>query len=216
MSFFQKQVQNRIKDFDTTVIDTKAYVKGLSFLESLIVGLCILAFLSICTLGIFLQNQENNDEIKRKNIFSLQKALDQFYSDSSITDISKKYPLSFCSTTKPNSIDYEYTLKKSLTTPLSITNSFSYVTLSSFPQDPNSSLKSLSENPSDCLNSNKNIDQRSYSKDNLTCVKNCYLYNSSPTGDSYNLSFYSNSVGKYFILSQVRNQAVKTEYLDNI
>jgi hypothetical protein len=189
----------------------KYHVERLSLLETFIIIVCIFSLLAISLLAIFRQNIENNDLIRGRNIDSVVKALEQYYIDSSFNELTKRYPISVCSTNSPNSVDYEYTLKNALSKTTSKTNSFIYINESIFPQDPSSKTEPIEQKISrEGLVCIKDIDYREYGKNGNACKTPCYLYASSSNGDQYSLAYFQDSKNTFIKKSQVRNKSITT------
>jgi hypothetical protein len=185
-----------------------------SILETLIITICICALIFASILGVFNQWKANEDKIRIRNAISLTKALEQYYNDSSSTEFSRKYPISQCSTTSPNSVDYEHTLYIALTGIQ--TNSFKYLESKDFPQDEKADYVDQIQN--DCLGLLKDFNTSNYSKTNKRCdhrpanAKNfCYLYSTSPEGDRFTISLYSDTKNKRGEITKLRNNPIVTE-----
>jgi type II secretory pathway pseudopilin PulG len=179
-----------------------------SILETLIVSICLFAILGAGVLGALYQSNVNKDKIKIRNILSMTKALDQFYNDSSSTEYSRKYPISQCSTTEPNTVDYEHTLF--LTLSGQSDNAYKYIEPSNYPQDSGAEYKDQTDKP--CTKFLRDFDKNKYSANNKECTylpsnaKNrCYLYSSTPEGDRYILGFYSETKNKLILINKLRS-----------
>jgi type II secretory pathway pseudopilin PulG len=179
-----------------------------SILETLIVSICLFGILGAVILGVLYQSNVNKDKIKIRNILSMAKALDQYYNDSSSTEYSRKYPISQCSTTEPNSVDYEHTLF--LTLSGQSDNAYKYIESNNYPQDDGAAYRDQTDKP--CTKFLRNYDKNKYSLSNKECdytpaaAKNrCYLYSSTPEGDRYILSFYSEAKNKLITINKLRS-----------
>jgi type II secretory pathway pseudopilin PulG len=185
-----------------------------TLLETLFISISIFALLFGVVTGIVGQSRVNDDKVRIRNIKSMIKVLDQYYNDSSSVEFSRRYPISQCSSTEPNAIDFEHTLYLTLTGQES--NSFKYLEPSMYPQDAKASF--ISQSKQSCLDK---VDTTKYSFNNKQCQydtaqgKNfCYLYSSSNTGDKFTLSFFSDSKNKMISVSQLRSSPPSSEGLD--
>jgi hypothetical protein len=188
-----------------------------SILETLIISVCVCAMLFAIIFGIFNQNRINQDKIRIRNLVSLSKALSQYYNDSSSFEFSRKFPISQCSTSEPNSVDYEHTLYLTLTG--IDKNAFKYLEPNTFPQDNSATYSDQID--SVCSNLLKGLDTSKYSINNKRCdytpekAKNfCYLYSTSPEGDRYTLSMYSDFMNKRASITKLRNNQLVYEGID--
>ena len=205
---FQNTAQN------TGQSKPQKFKQKFSLLEFIIIALCIFFVLFSVLAGVINQTKINEDKIRIRNLISLTKILDQYYNDSSSAPYSRRFPISQCSTSEPNSIDFEHTLYQSLTGIEK--NSFKYLEPAQFPQDLKATFKDQLK--PDCL---KSFDTNQYSSNNRACDYNtskaksfCYLYATSSTGDKYDLSFYSDSKNKFVLLSQLRDNDPTSESID--
>jgi hypothetical protein len=196
-------------------METKANPKTkFTLLETLFISISIFALLFASVIGVINQSRVNDDIIRIRNMKSMIKVLDQYYNDSSSVEFSRRFPISQCSSTEPNSIDFEHTLYLTLTGIEA--NSFKYLEPSAYPQDSKASY--ISQAKQSCLS---NVDATKYSINNKQCQfeagqgKNfCYLYSSSNTGDKYTLAFFSDSKNKLITISQLRSTPPTTNGLD--
>ena len=179
-----------------------------SIIETFIVSICLFTLLGGVILGLVNQSNVNKDKIKIRNILSISKALDQFYNDSSSSEYSRKFPISQCSITDPNSVDFEHTLYLTLTGQFE--NTFKYIEIDDYPQDNGAEYANQSEKT--CTKFLRDYNKNKYSKNNKECIfepssaKNrCYLYSSSPEGDRYILSFYSEAKNKMITINKLRS-----------
>lgn len=185
-----------------------------TLLETLFIAVSIFAVLFAAVIGVINQGRVNDDKIRIRNMKSMIKVLDQYYNDSSSVEFSRRFPISQCSSTEPNSTDFEHTLYLTLTGQES--NSFKYLEASTFPQDAKASFGSQVKQS--CLN---NVDSTKYSSNNKQCLyeaaqgKNfCYLYSSSNTGDKYTLSFFSDAKNKTISITQLRSNPPTSQGID--
>jgi type II secretory pathway pseudopilin PulG len=190
-----------------------------SILETLIVSICLFGILGAVILGVLYQSNVNKDKIKIRNILSMARALDQYYNDSSSTEYSRKYPISQCSTTEPNSVDYEHTLF--LTLSGQSDNAYKYIEPNIYPQDDGAVYRDQTDKP--CTKFLRNYDKNKYSLNNKECdytpasAKNrCYLYSSTPEGDRYILSFYSEAANKLITINKLRSNPSQYDGLNPI
>ena len=197
------------------VQDSSLPITGSSFswIESITLAITLSVFITIIIASVYFSSINNDDQVRARNIFSVAMGLNQYYTDSSYLESSKRYPISQCSTTLTNSFDYEYTLSIALTGVNSKNKSaFEYINPGKFPQDKEAKFENISKkidnNKYTCLST---IDTREagisdscqYEPENNKHF--CYLYSTSPSGDEYRLSFYSRSKNKQYTIRQYRN-----------
>ncbi|MGL4758842.1 MAG: hypothetical protein ACRCXZ_05875 [Patescibacteria group bacterium] len=188
-----------------------------SLLETLIITICAFFVLGSIILGLIYQHRVNQDKIKIRNLASVSRALEQYYNDSSSSEYSRKYPVSQCSTSNPNSVDFEHTLYLILTGQDKNTNI--YIEQKDYPQDTNAKYQEITDN--NCNGFLKQFDTSKYSPNNKECVyqpenkkNNCYLYSTSPEGDRFTLSFFSESKGVMAKITKLRANQTNYEKID--
>jgi hypothetical protein len=187
--------------------------------ETIVISICLFILLFGVVIGLFNQTKVNADKIRIRNLLSITKVLESYYNDSSSVEYSRKFPISQCSSTEPNAVDFEHTLYLTLTGQQK--NTTPYIAVESWPQDKAAEFKSLSETP--CSNLLNNLDLTKYSLNNKECNytpekgKNfCYLYSTSPEGDRYTLSFFSDAKNKRVDFVKLRNNPVSSNDVDLI
>jgi hypothetical protein len=185
--------------------------------ETIVISICLFILLFGVVIGFINQSKVNADKIRIRNLNSITKILDSYYNDSSSVEYSRKFPISQCSTTEPNSVDFEHTLYLSLTGLQK--NTTPYIAVENWPQDKSAEFISQTDNI--CSKSLPNLDQTKYSINNKECLfapekgKNfCYLYSTSPEGDRYTLSFFSDAKNKRVNFVKLRNNPVGSNEID--
>jgi type II secretory pathway pseudopilin PulG len=185
-----------------------------SIIETIILTSCIFILIFALIFGVLVQARVNEDKVRIRNIMSITKVLEQYYNDSSSVEYARRYPVSQCSTTEPNSIDYEHTLYTTLTG--IDKNTFKYIEGPTFPQDARANYTTISDNT--CI---KESERSQYSKNNKGCNYQptegrnfCYLYSTSSTGDRYTLAFFSDSKNKLVSVSRLRDNNVNIGDID--
>ena len=185
--------------------------------ETIVISICLFILLFGGVIGFINQGKINNDKIRIRNLLSMTKALDLYYNDSSSIEYSRKFPISQCSTTDPNSIDFEHTLYLTLTGEQK--NTTSYIAVENYPQDKQAEYTSLNEES--CSKGLKEFDPSKYSINNKECVYNppkgknfCYLYSTTPEGDRYTLSFFSDAKNKRVDFYKIRNNPVTSDMIN--
>jgi hypothetical protein len=185
--------------------------------ETIVISICLFTLLFGAVIGWFNQSKVNSDKIRIRNLTSITKALDSYYNDSSSVEYSRKFPISQCSTTEPNSVDFEHTLYLTLTGEQK--NTTPYITVENFPQDKQAEF--ISQTDSACSKLLTNLDPTKYSYNNKECLytpekgkRFCYLYSTSPEGDRYTLSFFSDSKNKRVDFTRIRNNPVGSDSID--
>lgn len=185
--------------------------------ETIVISICLFILLFGVVIGLLNQGKINSDKIRIRNLLSMTKVLDSYYNDSSSVEYSRKFPISQCSTTEPNSVDFEHTLYLTLTGEQK--NTTKYISTENFPQDKQAEYTSQSDN--ECTKLLTNLDTTKYSVNNKECIhtpekgKNfCYLYSTTPEGDRYTLSFFSDSKNKRIDFTRIRNNPVSSEFIN--
>ena len=187
----------------------------------IIIGIFVIILTSI--FSILGQNELNRDRQRdfdfRQNLIP---ALNQYYNNSAALVESRKYPVFRCSGLV-NEVDYELTLRNLLTGVNLEVENYSYISKDKFPIDSDGSYSKnikdksnlkLDYRCSDLLTSGvtsdieKNI-YEGFKSCNFKVTKGyrkCYLYTSSTTGDSFTLSYFSESRKCFVIFNQLRSQ----------
>lgn len=196
---------------------------NLNGLELILIIIGVLAIVTTSIFGILNQSEINRDKQRdfhfRQNLIP---ALNQYYNNSGALAESRKYPIFRCSGFA-NEVDYELTLRNLLTGSVLEVENYPYISKDKFPIDNNGSYsKSLVDKEKlkleyRCQNllplgvisdKTKNI-YESFESCNFKVARGyrkCYLYTSSATGDSFTLSYYSESKKCFVIFNQLRNQ----------
>lgn len=205
-----------LKKIKSNLKNPKKEFQSLTLLETFIITICLFVIIFAVIVGLLDQIKVNNDKIRIRNMVSVTKALASFYNDSSSIEFTRRFPISECSTSSPNSVDYEKTLNLTLTgqTIGQASNGFRYIESNSYPQDLKAEF--INSSPIACgdpktTNSNNACNHRPESGKNF-----CYLYSTSPNGDRYNLSFYSESKNRLVTLTQLRNDKLQVDNIDLI
>lgn len=180
-----------------------------------VIGIVILL---VCFAFGFIAGRKKKDDLNRyKDIVTIINVLNQYYQNSSDYSDQRHYPTARCSQ-ELNSFDFEYTVRRELIGMSNQGVQRSFVSASSFPRDSRGSYTSSFKNYSGfkCLGALPDLEQakEGYSDSSPICKfdirtqKFCYLYTSTPNGDSYKISYYNASLKKFVIFRQSRGGAV--------
>ncbi len=216
---------------DYYIQDHSQTQSGVNMLEIILVSLVIAGIVISGILGFLSKNNDNRDIRRDTQINIVIKALGLFYGDSSRIPNDRRYPISRCSG-QLNEVDYEYTLKKTLTGNEPKINNFSYITEANFPIDEGGITVA---NVADSRISKRGCDKsfggfdpkknKIYNNEWNGCEfsrektdeyklqfwesKNkflqCFLYSSDDRGFEYSLAYFSEADNNFVIYSQKLN-----------
>ena len=163
--------------------------------------------------GFVGRQREIDDQNKSQVLNQVVQALDLYYRDSSDFLENRAYPVAKCSNDL-NSFDYEYTLRGALTGVRSASRSHSYIVPNQFPTDTQGSYTQRFPSSFSCRTVLPQLEQQQSGYFNGTTIcnfeintsKNCFLYTSSLTGDSYKLAYWSPFYNKYVVYSKFRTE----------
>lgn len=206
------------------------FIKSITGLEYLVIIFVIISFIVVIIFG-FLGQQDKNKDLQKQTDFELNliPAINAFYKNSGGGNASSKaYPIAKCSGDL-NEVDYEFTLRQSLTGKIIELDTFAYLQNSTFPTDRgglyNTTFKDRKVNyrcPEKLNFSTTQNNLAIYEDGFKSCnfssklnYNNCYLYTSSSNGDSYQLAYYSLSTKCFIYYSQFRNETISKSSVCN-
>jgi hypothetical protein len=211
-SNYQEQLyQNPNQNYQTS------YRLNFQLMEVLVLFVSIVILVTTFVFGVINKNRELRDEQRYVDILGVIEALDNFYNASASVPSRRYYPISRCSNSL-NEVDYEYTLRETLTGKRSNVTLQTFVDPDRFPVDdrgiytPNFSDRSLPYRCPNILQQNANSYQDNYPSCEFSSNLNqnfCYLYTSTNNGDSYQIGYYSESQSKFVVFSRFRDQQVR-------
>jgi hypothetical protein len=167
----------------------------------LVLGVCLGLLLYTLVSGFIFQRKVNETAKRRLDILSIVDGLDVFAGQQRAQRAVNLYPLSECSKNL-NSFDFEFTLRKKLTSEI--------VVLKTFPKDEQGSYKfEFSKNDSckELLSLSEKTgngypDAYPICNYNSQTSPNCYLYASTQNGVGYRLAYYDTVKQKYVIFEK--------------
>jgi hypothetical protein len=191
----------------------------------------IIMFLSVISLivafgfGFVANGPTLRDSQRAFDINQTIKALDSFYTNSSLVPSERYYPISVCDAAL-NTPDYEWTLREYLTGKKTEKETRVYINPADWRSDPwGKYSKTLGERkiPLKCQDklqlATNNANQVIYPDDNTSCnystqqaneaYYKCYLYSSSVNGDTFSIGYYSESTNQMVIYKRFRQDAIK-------
>lgn len=195
---------------------------SISLVGILIFFICI-AVLSLTGLfGFANKKQALADEKKVNDIEQVILALDDFYKNSNVLPEKKSYPVAACSNNYLNSVDFEYILRIALTGSNKKLDTFAYINSNDYPRDKDGSYTTNltgRDDFFDCLDRLPFEEGYAiYPEGYESCLfnngkyKNCYLYTSSVTGESYKIAYYSESKGEYVVYEKEKGGQLLVSY----
>lgn len=194
-----------------------SYRFNFQLVEVLLLFVCLLILVVTFVFGIITKNTELRDAQRDNNITQVMAALDNFYNASSNVPSQRAYPIARCSNSL-NEVDYEYTLRQSLTGKRNNVTLQTFVNPDLWPVDSRGRYAAefskrnlpfrcpniLLENANSYLDNYQSCEFSSNEEKNF-----CYLYTSSNNGDSYQIGYYSESKDTFVVYSRFRDQGVK-------
>jgi type II secretory pathway pseudopilin PulG len=208
---------------DYTVHNTRL---SYSTLEWVVVVLCLLLLLMSTVWGFWSQGGENRDKQRQQDIAQVEKALINYYRNSSEVPSQRIFPIANCSQ-NINEVDYELTLRVALTGQNETVSNVKYIPNEDFPTDSKGTysqklekrkvpyrctqrLTAEAQNGGPIYSNFESCNFRSASK---PFYRFCYIYTSSSNGDTFQLGYYSETRGKYIVRKGFRENPVVTEVL---
>ena len=202
-------------------LDQIRYAKRLNGLE------VITIFISICILIItfifgFISAQQSNEDAQRiAHLQQVSLALTEYYNSSSAVPSQRSYPVATCSA-DANEVDFELTLRLSLTGQIKEKDTHAYIEPNDFPKDisgvysKNLAKRSVTFrcpsaiSPAAVTDKNANIYADGWESCNFNKVKSpkCYLYASSNNGDTFTLGYFSQQLNKFVLYTKFRDQNI--------
>jgi hypothetical protein len=191
-------------------------------LELILVLTVLFTLIGVFIWGFTTQELKNKDLQKQIHIEkTLLIALSDFYQNTGAVESARFYPVARCSA-ELNEVDYEFTLRYILTGKVREIDQHQYIIPNKFPIDKNgvySTTYRQRQVPFRCqeklTSQNNQQDTRIYDDFN-SCnfsrqskLNNCYLYTSSPTGDSFQIGYYSESTKCFIVYRKFRNSSVQ-------
>jgi hypothetical protein len=194
------------------------FLEILKFLSILVAVVVLAVSLFV---GFDTGNKSMKDLRKRADISQVVTALNLYYENSNKVDGEKKYPLASCSGVI-NEVDYEFTLKQFLAGQRPSYDNHPYILMADFPLDPwgnysknfNDKKTNLKACTEEYLNTETGL---IYPDSSLSCdfdfkqkqYRNCYLYTSSLSGDSFQIAYYSNIKEGFVVFTKYRKNPVQ-------
>lgn len=197
-------------------------VGSFNLLEVLIYFLCVSLLVGLFYIGFAKRENQLYDEKRVADVGVVIQALEDYYNNSNFIPEKRQYPISLCSNTVLNSVDYEFVVKKALVGKEGKIDTFEYIKPSNYSNDPKAkttpALKNRPDNQ-DCFSnmSTQTIDEYLPITGN-SCLfdggnyKYCYLYTSSVTGDSFRIAYYSEAKKSFVIYEKFRDGDLKITY----
>jgi type II secretory pathway pseudopilin PulG len=213
-------MQTRPKNYNYDNQNDQSYFwQKFSGLEFVVVLVSILLLIGVTVFGAISQNAKNRD-LQRSTDFTqtIIPALQGFYTNSSATESGRYFPVAQCSGDL-NEVDFEYTMRINLTGQIKEIDNHPYISADKFPKDKSGIFsKNLSDrkNPYRCpeklslntIQNNSPIYSDNYPSCNFSKTKNkfCYLYTTSPVGDTFQLGYFTESSNCYTLYRQFRSE----------
>lgn len=192
--------------------------KRINGLEIIVVLVCIFSLITAFLWGLLTTNAENRDLQRRQDITQVVSALQSYYKNSSGVPSERKYPVALCSADL-NEVDFESTVRLALTGQLKNVEPHAYINPGDFPKDRSGTYNvdfASRKVPFRCPQLIGGSSTTKYSDDYPGCnfsssagYKFCYLYTSSNNGDQYQVGYYSESLKKFIVYQQFREEAIK-------
>jgi hypothetical protein len=207
-----------------TFFDQIRYSKRINGLEILTILFCVIVLIASFAMGFLNAQQSNEDAQRFAHIDQVNNALIEFYNNSSAVPSQRSYPIAICSA-DANEVDFELTLRLSLTGKIKEKDIHAYIEPSNFPKDiAGQYSKSLANrkvpyrcpalaSPETTTNSSADIYADGWESCNFNKRTNpkCYLYASSNNGDTFTLGYFSQQQNRFILFTKFRDQpAVRT------
>ncbi len=201
------------------LLDQIRYSKRLNGLEIITILTSVILLIIVFVFGFVNGQQSNEDAQRLAHIRQVTSALTEFYNNSSAVPSQRSYPIALCSA-DANEVDFELTLRLSLTGQIKEKDIHAYIQPDNFPTDPSGVYsKSLGKRtvPYRCpsilpasatSNQSSNIYSDGWDSCNFNKTRNpkCYLYASSNNGDTFTVGYYSQLNNKFVLFTKFRDQ----------
>jgi len=183
-------------------------------------GLILIAMCIVITsfiFGFIQQDTANRDAARLSDIQQVIVALQNFYENSSLDPDERKYPVATCSA-RLNEVDYELNLRRALTGQQPQLDPHGYIQTQQFPRDASGEYSATNAQRSIAYRCPQNLpdadtdpiydDWESCNFDQSAGPRHCYLYTSTPNGDTFEIAYYSEADNGFFIFKQFRDDEI--------
>ena len=192
-------------------------------LEWTVIVLMVISLLIVIFWGFFVQEAKNRDT-QRFNHFTqtIIPSLDGFYANSAATESARRYPIAKCSPDL-NEVDFESTLRQSLTGQLPELENHTYIKPKNYPRDiagtyaKNFSDRKIPYRCTERLTLGILEQKKTIYPDIDSCnfrpsenYKKCYLYTTNGIGDTYQLAYFSEETNCFVTFKKFRSQGLQT------